>query len=94
MLHEFIPEYQQTTGRIVSAPVTAFLKDLDSALTQFHQRGTNDRFSGLTALSVADFRIWAEAHIESIAPGIAEDIAALAYAEYVRGYHAAATVAG
>ena len=94
MLHEFIPEYQQTTGRIVSAPVTAFLNDLDSALTQFYQRGTNDRFSGLTTLSVGDFRIWAKSYIESIAPGIAEDIAALAYAEYVRGYHAATTAPG
>lgn len=85
-LQDFIPEYQEETGRRISETAANFLCALDSALAEFKQFGINDARNGCVAVPKEAFIHWAKSHVSAIVPGIAEDIGAIAFDSYMEGY--------
>ena len=85
-LHDFISEYQDQTGRRVSETAVNFLRAVDTALAEFKQFGITDAHNSCVAVPKEAFIHWAESHVSTIVPGIAEDIGAMAFDSYMEGY--------
>ena len=85
-LHDFIPEYKEETGRNISGAAAYFLRAVDTALAEFKEFGIKDALNGCVAVPKDAFIHWAESHVNSIVPGLAEEIGAMAFDSYMEGY--------